>query len=556
MIEDLDSYSKEYLKILTKDATLDPLTFNTYQAELSTLVRRLKTERKPIRIIVLKARQLGISTWGTAYTFHECATNAYMKSTVIANDVENTNNLFNMHKRYYDFCPPEVQPMKRYSNDKSLVFENHDDKTRYDNPGLLSSINLETAGKKTAGRSGTMQILHASEFAFWENAGVVKSGLFQSVPLKPNTTILIESTANGMEGGDGEEFYNMWKNAEQKYSDYIPIFFPWWKNPDYQMEATEGFELTEEEKFYQEMIPQITNAKLTWRRYKIANEMGSALLDPNLQFKQEYPAFPDEAFISTGRRVFSGQEILESIERAKHIRYIQGYFHSDGKFSRDDKGPVKMFHIPRPGKIYALGADIAEGLETGDYSTYNILDKDYRQVCTYHGHIAPDLFGKYLCIAGTKYNRALLAPEINNHGHATLAKIRDMEYGNIFTRLKREERTENLTKKLGWQTNTKTKMKMLDDFVAAYRDKLIKINDIDLLKEMLTLTVEPDGNVNLNGKDRVVAMCISLQAIKQAQGEDFEAIQPAIKPRFKNMEEKMEWLASLGNTEVKESYFE
>jgi len=170
--------------------------------------------------------------------------------------------------------------------------------------------------------------------------------------------------------------------------------------------------------------------------------------------------------------------------------------------------------------------------------------------------LPPDLFGKYLCIAGKKYNRALLAPEINNHGHATLAKIRDLEYGNIYTRLKREERTENLTKKLGWQTNTKTKMKMLDDFVAAYRDKLIKINDIDLLKEMLTLTVEPDGNVNLNGKDRVVAMCISLQAIKQAQGEDFEAIQPAIKPRFKNMEEKMEWLSSLGNTEVKESYFE
>jgi len=121
MIEDLDSYSKEYLKILTKDATLDPLIFNTYQAELSALVLRLKIERKPIRIIVLKARQLGISTWGTAYTFHECATNAYMKSTVIANDVENTNNLFNMHKRYYDFAPPEVKPMKRYSNDKSLV---------------------------------------------------------------------------------------------------------------------------------------------------------------------------------------------------------------------------------------------------------------------------------------------------------------------------------------------------------------------------------------------------------------------------------------------------
>jgi len=77
LIENLNTYAEHFLKILTKENGLQPLRFNVYQKRLSNLVVEMRAANKPIRIIVLKARQLGISTWGTAHVYHSTATNQY-----------------------------------------------------------------------------------------------------------------------------------------------------------------------------------------------------------------------------------------------------------------------------------------------------------------------------------------------------------------------------------------------------------------------------------------------------------------------------------------------
>ena len=125
----------------------------------------------------------------------------------------------------------------------------------------------------------------------------------------------------------------------------------------------------------------------------------------------------------------------------------------------------------------------------------------------------------------------------------------NLDYDKVYTRLVKEERAELPVKKIGWQTNTKTKTLMLDEFVAAYRDKALKINDVDLLREMIGLTVEADGSVCLNGKDRIVAGCIAVQAIKQAYSHDMvpeypnDATYSDKKFQFDTLEEKMRHLA-------------
>lgn len=205
-------------------------------------------------------------------------------------------------------------------------------------------------------------------------------------------------------------------------------------------------------------------------------------------------------------------------------------------------GRLCIFERPQEKRIYALGADVAEGIETGDFSTVCILNNDYEQVASWHGHIAPDLFGKLIYHIGKFYNNATAAVEVNNHGLTTITKIRDMEYPNIYSRTVKEERLDKYTKKLGWHTNSKTKAQMLDEFVAFYRDKTIMLRDIALLKEMLSLTIESDGNVNLNGKDRVVSVCIAIQALKQAYADNLGAFNPNdAKPVYKTLEEKLEY---------------
>lgn len=221
---------------------------------------------------------------------------------------------------------------------------------------------------------------------------------------------------------------------------------------------------------------------------------------------------------------------------------------------QDRHGRFCVYDRPQERMIYVLGADVAEGLETGDHSAICVLDNNFKEVASWHGHIAPDLFGKIIYHVGKHFNNALAAIEVNNHGLTTVNKVRDMEYPNIYARTVKEERHDKYTQKLGWHTNVKTKALLLDDFIAAYRDKSLTVRDVNLLKEMLSLTIEADGSVVLNGKDRVVAMCLAIQAMKQVCSEGVGVYEPdKQKKTYKTLEEK---LAYYDHKRVHESSFE
>lgn len=546
----LSFYAQTFLFILTKSTALIPFKFNYYQDEISAAVQEMEDRGEPVRLIILKCRQVGGSTWGVAYLFFKAVTGVFKRCVVIAHDQDSTNNLFNMAKRFYDYLDEKIKPMKRYSNEKALVFENPNDEDRRNNPGLRSAIVVENANNMNAGRGSTVQHLHCSEFAFWKKAGTVKGGLFQSVPFMKDTSIVIESTANGV-SGDGQEFYEMCMAAMKGESQFKFIFCKWTKNPEYEMKPQDGFTPTEHEKELIKLHPELTPRKLAWRRYKIENEMGKTLMAPEDQFKQEYPLTPEEAFISSGRPVFNMERINADIERARSISIERGQI-VGGKFSPDSRGNFRIFKRENPPHRYAIGADVAEGLEQGDYSTMTVLNKDLEQVASYHGHINPDLFGGEMIKMGALYNNALLAPEVNNHGLTTLTHITNNLYPNIYMRKVLDERTSEYTDKAGWRTDIKTKVLMLDEFAAAYRDRHVKINDIELLQEMATLSLNPDGSVNLNGKDRVVSMCIAIQAAKQLPSGDagvYESKEQKVS--FKSLEEML----SVSSTS-EESYFD
>jgi hypothetical protein len=551
-------------KIVDKSRQMVPLTLNVYQQAMDKLWDGLERDKIPVRIIVLKARQTGISTYCQAKIYNKISTNFFQRATVIADDDKNTTNLFNMSKIFWKNSHPDLRPMRQASNEKALILGNPDRNAI--NAGLQSSIHLETAGKGTAGRGSTNSHLHCSEFAFWPDAATVVSGLFQSIPANPGTSIVIESTANGMTG-KGQEFYERWMRAEKDGEEggvkFYPLFFPWFWNPEYELEPAWNFEPTTDEKEIQKQFPQINERKLAWRRYKIKNEMGSARIAPEDQFLQEYPASSQEAFLASGRPVFPMKKLQAHIEKLRGNTYKKGTIDSTGRFYERPDGPYTIYTPYQFGRIYAIGADVAEGLVTGDFSTMAIINRELEFVGSYWAHIAPDLFGLEMVKAGKYFSspesdgiKALLAMEINNHGHSVLSRVKE-HWSNIYTRQVKEERSEEYTLKLGWQTNLKSKMEMLDDFVGAYRDDSIKIYDIELLKEMLTVYVGDDGDIELGGKDRVVAACIALQAIKQVPYDKYQAEVPdpdGQRPRFKNLEEKLKWLENQ-RTEQNESYF-
>ena len=157
---DPKDYIEQYLYIKTKDARLDKLKLNDPQAQIYNIIKKQRSLNKPIRIIVLKARQEGVSTLTEALIFEDTINRANINSLIVAHDTDSSDRIFAMSKLYYDMLPDARKPATNYSNRKELDFK----------APLLSRIQVDTAGNTGVGRSFTLQNFHGSEVAFWKDA--------------------------------------------------------------------------------------------------------------------------------------------------------------------------------------------------------------------------------------------------------------------------------------------------------------------------------------------------------------------------------------------------
>jgi len=226
---DFSLFAENNLTIINKNGRQIPFKLNSYQRRICDEIKKQEEAGQPVRIFILKARQMGISTFCAGYIYFKTTTNPFISSATVAHDSKSSANIFSISKRFYEFTQPFKRPMKRYSNAKELTFENPDEKDRDADPGLLSKMWIETAGKKTAGRSATIHHLHISELAYWEDAKETLTGLLESVPHSAHTSILIESTANGVDG-IGREFYEWFLATSQAKNSFKLIFIPWFEN--------------------------------------------------------------------------------------------------------------------------------------------------------------------------------------------------------------------------------------------------------------------------------------------------------------------------------------
>jgi hypothetical protein len=493
-------------------------------------------KNKHNRNIILKARQQGFTTYECINALDSCLFNSYFDAGIIAHTVDDAEKIFtNKVKFAYDNLPEIIR--------KALP-------ARTDRAGELRFSNSSSINVSSGYRGGTLMKLHVSEFGkicvkYPEKAREIITGAFNAVPLDGDLTV--ESTAEGMNGA----FYELCEKSQNLTGQLTPLdfkfhFFAWFQSAEYRLDP-QGIYIPDGIKAYFENLKEnhgieLDDQQKAWYAKKY--------IEQDDDMKQEYPSYPEEAFRASGRPVFNLDKIGKEIKRAKLKTSLKGIVSAKG-FEEVPRGPVSIFKRPVVGENYAIGADVAEGLEGGDFSTASVLNKNFEQVAVYHGHIAPDLLGGLLVNLAKYYNDAVLAPEINNHGISVIDSIKRLKYYHLYRREVKEEISENKLDKVGWHTNVKTKMLMLDSLKETFRDDSITINDEATLREMMTLTLEDDGDVVLNSKDRVVALAISIQAIKQASGGT-GAFDSTGKKTFKNLEEMLKFDSS----ENGESYFD
>ena len=470
-------YIEEYIKIRDKKGRIIPLKFNEPQLKYYNVIKKLREQNRLIRIIILKARQMGFSTETEGIIFKNVVTKHNYNAGIVAHKVDSTNNLFEMSKRMYEFLPDEIKPDKKKSNAKELVF-NNDNGT-----GLDSKIKCMTAGGNGIGRSDTFTALHLSELAFWEgDKKDTLTGLLQSVPSTPDSMVIIESTANGF-----EYFKEFWDNAVAGKNDFYALFIGWNELEEYQMPYT-GFELTKEEKELQQSYG-LTLEQLTWRRWCIQNNCGGDIDT----FKQEYPICPEEAFLSTGKCYFNKQNIINRMKKVpKPI--MEGYFLcnytgtkiSDMKFIKEENSSIKIFKKPEKYRPYVIGGDTSG--EGSDFFTLQILDNiTGEQVAVLKQEFDETEYVKQAYCLGMWYNIALTAIE-NNFSTYPTKKLEEVNYPKQYIRNKEDTYLSKYDKAFGFKTTPITRPLILAGLqeIVNDEDEINKINDYDTLNEMLT----------------------------------------------------------------------
>ena len=499
-------FFKNYIKIVNKNGERVPFELNSIQKQIDDKIAELTKEGKPARIIVLKARQEGVSTYAQGKILTRTVTTPNRNSLVVAHRDDSTSAIFEKSKYMYNNLPDHIKPLQKASNAKELIF---DIPSFYkgNDTGLNSRIKIQTAGSDSIGRSDTYYYVHLSEFAFYTgNAQTQLTGILQAVPNIPGTIVIIESTANGY-----NDFKELWESAESGQSDFIPMFFAWHDYSDYQIPCSKAEEkkimnnLNEYEKNIVE-IYNLTAEQIKWYRWKLKNDCnGKTDL-----MKQENPSYPKEAFLSTGRPVFDNG-ILEMRTEELKKQYAQqppkkGHFafewnNADAKdfikidtitWVPDKAGPVIIYEDVETAYPYVIGGD-TKGEGKDFYTGAVINNVTGKRVASLRMQISNSKpYTHQMYCLGYYFNQALIGIEMN-FNTAPIEELQRLQYPKQYQRQQYDNFTKGYQKKYGWKTDGNTRPLIIDKEVDLIENNIELFTDLVMLEEGTTFIYDING---------------------------------------------------------------
>lgn len=421
------------------------------QVEFVKEVQRQYNAGKPVRIIVLKARQLGISTVTAMIFFLWCFMHRGTSGLIMAHETDTSEALFEKTQVFWEQWPFSDFYTLRHATQRKFVWN----ETR-------SSLRIATAKNLKSGRGRTLHVVHATEFSIWDDPVTLLLGLRQTIPQQHGTMLTIESTANGV----GNMFHSTWEGAVAGENEFTAMFFPYWKHYEYRRPvSTLLYEpMDEEEKWLCRLMEEgdgfPPNMRLglesrrevvEWRRWAI-KDLANGDIDA---FKQEYPATPEEAFLHTGRNVFPLERLRDVYVEKKGAR---GFLVERGGrfiFVEDATGPLIVYKWPGD-KVFAkyfVGGDPTH-TTTGDRACIQVINRrTLEQVAVWHGRIDPIGFARELTKLGYFYNEAMITTEIEGPGYATIGALVADGYPEIWHHHWADRAPGKPANTLGWSTN-------------------------------------------------------------------------------------------------------
>lgn len=422
------------------------------------------------RVIILKARQIGFSTLVSAYVAWRAFFHSDEAIIMLSRTEREAIDLLSKTKYGLRYLPDWMKKRGPAAMDDTLT------RLSWNNESAIESL----PSQSDPARGHTVTLVVVDEWAFLKNSEEAWASIEPVADIGGRVIGL--STANG----SGNFFHDFWVRARTGTSDFYPIFFPWHAVPERD----------------QAWYDAKTSDMLPWQR------------------AQEYPGSEDEAFIRSGNPVFDIDTLdLLPTRRAEWRGWMTVDEGRVPTFQVEQDGPLQVWEQPQPHHKYVIGADVAEGLEHGDFSVAAVIDVNTgRVVAKWRGHVDPDLFGEeVLYRLGRWYNSALIGVEVNSLGMATCTHLRNTQYPNVYYRVQYDQRFDQETKKIGWRTQSNTKPKMVADLNRAIRNSEIIILDNELVAELRTFVREADGKTHGSPfDDQTMALGIAVQMLQHA----------------------------------------
>jgi len=522
--QDHPTFCRESLKLESETGIVVPMEIWPAQARLNEAIQKQRSVGKPVRIVYLKSRRVGVSAATAAQFFHRTAFQSGQHCAVIAHDEQTANNLFGFYdgfsKHYEPFDGVIKLPRRVKDAEGAVGWANG------------SWVRISSARNVNFGRSFNLRRLQLDEFAFYEDPSRLMNSAMAAVPKDPDTMVVIPSTANGV----GNEFHKLWLRATDPAinSEWTGVFFAWWEHPENVLPLSMPpdrfqYSLDEEEREIKAKY-NLRLEQLNWRRWVIENDFQGDVG----KFRQEHPGCPEEAFIASARMRFDVRSIGRMPVQRDAVRggldTHQVGIEKRIVFLPRERGELTIFRKPQPGRSYIIGADSSEGIDVNagrgeadpDYSVAQVGDRDTgEQVAVLRARLQPSAFGQYLDALARWYNMAGVVPEVNAAGIGVVDEMLRLGYPPQLLYHRRREADQDPFQRadlIGWKTTTVTRQQLLSKLDTALRELAIAVHDPVTIQELMTFVISASGKAEAQKgchDDTVIALGLMVVGIEQ-----------------------------------------
>ena len=477
-----------------------PFRLNVPQRRVAGILEEDRLAGRPLRLIMLKARQWGGSTLVQMYmAWIQSVHRRNWHSLICAHVKDTSAGIRGMYTKVLDTypselwegeAPPAFRPYERTQNIREIT-------------GRGCRVTISSAENQDSIRGSDFAMAHLSETAFWpatpkHTPEDLVRAVCGAITYEPYTLIAMESTANGV----GNFFHREWLRAENHESDYHAVFVPWHEIEIYRLPVADSDvpELWNSLTDYERALwaEGRTLEQIAWYHRK-AREHSTAD-----KMQAEYPGTATEAFASTGCGVFA-REHAEKLRAGCRPPVFVGEMGTAGLPVADSRGRLHIWEHPDADADYVVAVDIGGRWEGADFSVIAVLTADARPrvVAQWRGHIDHDLLADSAMSMAAYYNEALLVVESNTleseasatpDNSLTVLERLAAEYGNVYTRQVTDRLTQAVSDRVGFHTNRRTKPLLVSTLIAAVREGGYIERCNDAVDELLTYEQLPNGS--------------------------------------------------------------